>query len=1439
MILWVSNVDTDMLALRVAVEMLPAGMPPVRGVPASEPSHIAQQLSQVSLVVIRLLGGSKSWSHGLDDLRSYCAAHEVPLLVFGGEAAHDTDLENLSTVPAPATGTAFEYLLAGGPVNVANMLKFLCTDLLGMAAAADPPEFLPTAGYMDMRHAACGHGPPAWRSGGVPRQDATYGETLDAAQGDPMRPKVGVIAYRAQVIAGNVSYVSELCSALERYGAVPVPVYTYSLRSYGDSSGSSSVSDRVPGGVLGSGSGSDVSFHVGEMETGAIPSQGDQDDRLGPVSPPSLLGLVDRTDHADATDHADVTSLLGNASVDAVIVTTMSSGSYDHDKESFDAYPLCQLDVPVLQGICSIASRRRFEDSNLGLSPVDVAMSVAMPEVDGRVITVPFSFKETVDDDELIGTGITAYRCIPDRVDRVASIATRMARLARTPVASKRVAIVLSAYPTSKSRLGNAVGLDTPRSVIDLLHAMDVAGYSITSIPSSGDELMCQLADGLIYEDYREYAPLGTGYGYDTEHYAGFAHQAGGAYRGSDGGRTGVKSRAAESTSEGMYRYKPDGIEPDGSDILHDGSTGWKMESATYRRVFDRLDERLKHRMIEQWGYPDANDGCYRFCGLDLGNVIVAVQPPRGYGDNPVVIYHSPDLPPTHHYMAFYRWLDEEWGADSIVHLGKHGTLEWLPGKGVGLSAGCAPDAVLGSMPMVYPFVVNDPGEGVQAKRRSHAVIIDHLVPPLTEAGSYGAVARLETLLDDHARACTLDPAKLPAIREQIAEIIIGENIHRDLCIDADDISNDNPNSLDSLLPAVDGYLCELKDAQIRGGLHVLGQAPAGDTEIDMIMAMTRLSQGDVPSLRNTVARLLGHPSSLQAGHGETQVGEVQVGEVQVGEVQVGEVQVGEVQVGEVQSGRTLSRAAIDEVDAQIRRLLSVLQSTGWNFHDALHRYREDTLQGMDAESKDAAAAVVLAEELSRPEENQLNITVQWICNKLIPRLHATSSEIGSILRALDGKFVMPGPSGAPSRGMANVLPTGRNFYSSDPRAIPSSLAWETGRQLAERLVERYVHDEGRYPVSVGIVVWGTATMRTLGDDIAQALALIGVRPCWETESGRVTALEVIPLEELGRPRVDVVLRISGLFRDAFANVIALFDTAVAMVAAMDEPLDLNPLRASGLDDPRVFGPKPGAYGSGVLDLMETGKWEDSASLAAMYMERSSYSYAIRERSNAIGRVAETGSIAGMPVARLGEWWSNDLDAQFSKDALKRRIAAIDVASKNQDNREHDIFDSDDYMQDHGGLIAAIRELAGREPRAYFGDSSDPAAPKVRSLEQEAARVLRSRVVNPKWIEAMKRHGYKGAFEMAATVDYMFGYDATAHIVDGWMYEKLTEAYVASDDVREFFAQSNPWALRAIVERLLDAAQRGMWEPSERAIVALRTAMLESEGWEEDRSIQK
>ncbi|MHB1931342.1 MAG: cobaltochelatase subunit CobN, partial [Acidimicrobiales bacterium] len=730
-----------------------------------------------------------------------------------------------------------------------------------------------------------------------------------------------------------------------------------------------------------------------------------------------------------------------------------------------------------------------------------------------------------------------------------------------------------------------------------------------------------------------------------------------------------------------------------------------RWPAGEYAAWFATLPAGLRDAVVRAWGPPpgavhvDAGD--FVFAGIDLGHVLVVVQPPRGFGENPIAVYHSPDLPPTHHYLAFYRWLELGWGADAIVHAGKHGTLEWLPGKGVGLSAACSPDAALGDLPLVYPFVVNDPGEGTQAKRRAHAVVVDHLLPPMTRADTYDQTARLESLLDEHARLASLDPAKLPAIRQQVWDLLVEAEIHRDLGV----VERPDGDAFDALVLHVDGYLCELKDAQIRGGLHVLGQAPAGEAQLDLVLALTRVPQGGVPSLR---ASLPPHAT----------------------------------------------RAEVDTVEARNRSALAALQAAGW-------RYAGD------------------------------DVTLRWVCDRLIPALRRTPDEIGNVLAALDGRSVPAGPSGAPTRGMAHVLPTGRNFYSVDPKAVPSRLAWDVGCKLADALVERYVREEGAVPSSVGLVVWGTATMRTMGDDVAEALALLGVRPVWQEESGRVTGVALIGLEDLGRPRVDVTLRISGFFRDAFPHVVDLFDEACAL-AGFD-------------DDPRIFGAKPGAYGSGILPLLESGDWRSDMDLAAVYEAWSGWSYG---RGN-----------AGTPAGA----------------AMRRRLSTIQVAIKNQDNREHDIFDSDDYLQDHGGMVATIRALTGRQPRAWFGDTADPARPRVRSLAEEAARVVRTRVLNPKWIDAMQRHGYKGAFEMAATVDYLFGYDVTARVVEDWMYERVTEAYVADPAVRKFFQASNPWALQSIASRLLEAVERGLWSAGDASLDTLRRAVLEAEGWEERR----
>ncbi|HET9555884.1 MAG TPA: cobaltochelatase subunit CobN, partial [Actinomycetota bacterium] len=376
------------------------------------------------------------------------------------------------------------------------------------------------------------------------------------------------------------------------------------------------------------------------------------------------------------------------------------------------------------------------------------------------------------------------------------------------------------------------------------------------------------------------------------------------------------------------------------------------------------------------------------FPGIDLGGVLVTIQPPRGFGSDPIGAYHAPDVPPPHHYLAFYRWLDTSWGADAVVHVGKHGTLEWLPGKANALSGACYPDAALGDVPLVYPFVVNDPGEGTQAKRRTHAVIVDHLVPPMTRAEATDDVARLETLLNAYANAQAMDPSKLPALRRQVWDLLVEAEIHRDLGLD-DGVAEDE---FDAMVLHVDGYLCALKDAQIRGGLHVLGSAPEGEVLVEGVLAVTRLPQGPVPALRAVVAEALGFDP------------------------------------------RTERRHEVDKIEAECRHRVEALAAAGW--------------------------------ERALDPQDRSTVVEHWICDRLVPALAATPDEVANTLLALDGGYVPAGPSGAPTRGAAHVLPTGRNFYSVDPKALPSALSWDVGRALADELVARHVAETGAPPVT-------------------------------------------------------------------------------------------------------------------------------------------------------------------------------------------------------------------------------------------------------------------------------------------------------------------------------------------------------------------------------------
>ncbi|MBV9143846.1 MAG: cobaltochelatase subunit CobN [Pseudonocardiales bacterium] len=999
-----------------------------------------------------------------------------------------------------------------------------------------------------------------------------------------------------------------------------------------------------------------------------------------PVFCGSLRGL-------DGAQAQGLRALLGRC--DAVVTTVLAAGgSAGATEESWDSGALAALDVPVLQGLCLTCSRASWQASDAALSPMDAAMQVAIPEFDGRLVSVPFSFKEPG------AEGIPVYVADPERAARVAGIAVALARLRHVPAPDKRLGIVLSAYPTKHARVGNAVGLDTPASAVVLLRALAQAGYHLGDLDVKALE-----GDALIHQ-------LIAAGGHDME-WLTEEQMAGAAIR---------------------------------------------VPTAQYVEWFAQLPDPLRESVVQAWGEPPgqlyvSDDGIY-VGSLRWGNVVLLIQPPRGFGENPVAIYHDPELAPSHQYLAAYRWLEHTFGAHAVIHLGKHGNLEWLPGKGLGLAARDAPDVVLGNLPLVYPFIVNDPGEGTQAKRRAHATIVDHLIPPMARAESYGDLARLEQLLDEYATVAALDPDKLPALRGQIWTLIQSAQLHHDLGADAPPGEAD----FDEFVLHLDGYLCEIKDVQIRDGLHVLGRVPTGEELINDVLAVLRARQvfgsgKPLPGLRAAIAECVG-----------------------------------------VDEQGPL--ADVDRLEALARRLVQGTQGSGWD---------------------PAKVPAVVAEVLGGPDAAVVSV-LRFACMELLPRLAGTSAEITSVLRALDGRFVEPGPSGSPTRGLVSVLPTGRNFYSVDPKSIPTRNAFDVGTALADSLLERHRADTGDWPTSVGLTIWGTSAMRTQGDDIAEVLALLGVRPIWDDASRRVTGLEVIGLAELGRPRIDVVLRISGFFRDAFPHVVALLDDAITAVAMLDEPAEQNFLAAHYRADlaahgddrrarTRIFGSKPGAYGAGLLPLIDSRDWRTDADLAEVYATWGGYAY---------GR---------------------GLDGTAARHDMEHAFRRITVAAKNVDTREHDIADSDDYFQYHGGMVAMVRSLTGRNPAAYIGDSAVPHAVKTRSLAEETRRVFRSRVINPRWIAAMQRHGYKGAFELAATVDYLFGFDATAGVVEDWMYHQLADSYILDPGVQQFLRRSNPWALRGMTERLLEAADRGLWaRPDPADLDALRAVYLELEG---------
>jgi cobaltochelatase CobN len=863
---------------------------------------------------------------------------------------------------------------------------------------------------------------------------------------------------------------------------------------------------------------------------------------------------------------------------DVIVNTTAFSARGDDGKSPLD-FPGCQ----VLQAAMAGSSEEAWRASSRGLSAADLAMHVVLPELDGRLFAGAVSFKHRDD------AGAVFHHPQPQGIEYTASLASAWARLRRTPAEARKLALILSTYPGRPDQIAHAVGLDGPESALRIAQSLEAAGYSVAGLPSSVARLLERLHP--LTPALSPQARLGE--------------------LGSKSGH--IRERIWQERGQGVpvATEFPLPMGEGQGEGLQNYNIRWSL--ADYEAAFWRLPHSLREAVLAAWGAPD-EDQAFASGAIALpisqhGNLFIGLQPERGHRASRKSDYHDPNLPPRHAYIAFYLWLREHGAIDALIHLGAHGTLEWLPGKAAALSEACTPRTLLGPVPVIYPYIVNDPGEAAQAKRRLAAVTIGHNTPPLVGTSSSPALREVERLLDEYSAADGLDKKR----RDRLARDILGAVAKGGL----EEACGILPGMTEAdALMRVDAFLCDVKALSIRDGLHVLDE-----TELD------------------------------------------------------------------------------------------------------------------------------------------------------------------AILRACGGGFIEPGPSGAPSRGRADVLPTGRNLYSIDPRTIPTPLACENGARMADAIIARYAEDHGDWPRSMVLDLWGSQTMRTGGEEIGTALALLGVKPIWDPQSFRVTGFEIIPLMKLNRPRVDVTLRISGLLRDMFPAQLAFFHAAVQRVAALEEDAASNPLRRHQSEIYRIFGAADGAYGAGVSAALEAGNWETREDLAGSYLAASNTAYA------------------------------GDGKGVAARAAFERQVTDASGFVHVQDHRETDLLSSLDFAAHEGGFAAAASALGNAHAVIYHADASEPEAPRIRTLHEEGARVLHGRALSSQWLDGQMRHGFAGAAQIASTMDSAFALAATAGAVSSEGFEHLYEAYLGDPTVAGFLAQANGAALTAIQGRFKEAVARSLWKP--------------------------
>ncbi|WP_217569211.1 cobaltochelatase subunit CobN [Mesorhizobium sp. GbtcB19] len=1207
-----SFTDSDLAGLAAAWKADAARLPSMRLAALRDLRHpmsvdlwIDSVARHAKVVLVRILGGYDWWRYGCDQLAAVARERGIRLALLPGES-HDEDLRLIeaSTLPRKELDALLSYFREGGPANMAALVKRLAR-LAGSDAAAAEPVGVPKAGYYEPglgvvekpslsnvgdpsppslscrtsppqggRSAVAGPGAFSSSAEKEPSATSAIGETIDDSSISPLE---GEMSGRTERGATKLD--------ADNLGTPVVPILFYRSMLL--------AADVAPVDAL----------------VDALRSQG-----LAPA--PIFVSSL-----KDPVSLAFVEAALAALNPAAIVTATaFASGAEPGAETLFD-----RAGVPVFQVIVATTRREVWEKNQRGLAPADLAMHVVLPELDGRILAGAISFKGEIEADPAL-----AFRAFANRpeADRVAQVAKRIAsfiRLQRTERAERRLAILIPDYPSAPGRTGYAVGLDVPSSVLAMLHDLKEQGYAVDGIPQSPRELLDALEVGGQRLSSEDYLRLSTEL--------------------PEGARNAVRAAWGSAEDRIGLREAPLSVLPDISPSR--GEIGSSGDGATLARpeigesrgegiispAEGEMSGRTERGATERQPSPLARETHFPFRAATFGNITVTLAPDRGRSADRRADYHDPTLPPRHELIAFGLWLQESLGVHAIIHVGAHGTLEWLPGKTVALSGACFPEIVTGSLPVIYPFIVSNPGEAAQAKRRISAVTLGHLPPPLTGAGLDESQQKLERLVDEYAQADGLDRRR----RDRLAKLIVETARKTGLASEAGVAKTDQP---DEALRRIDAWLCDLKDFAVKDGLHVYGRAPEDES---------------------------------------------------------------------------------------------------------------DPLRRQSAEAEKAA-----------------------------------------LLAALDGRHIKAGPAGAPARGRSDVLPTGRNLFTSDPRTMPTPTAYDLGQAAAEEVVRSYMQGHGDWPRSLVIDLWGSASLRTGGEEIAQGLALMGCRPQWDAATGRVTGIEVLPPATLGRPRVDVTWRISGLFRDMFPTQIALIDAAANAVAGRDEDDSENPLaaatRAQGKIGPRIFGTSPGTYGAGVEDLLSRGEWGVREEIGRAYLEATSHAY---------------GGADGEAISAPG--------------AFEGRIAEADLLVHTGDDPGRDILEGSADVAFIGGFSAALAAL-GRNADVIVLDTTDPKKPKPRSVGEAVSRVVRARAVNPRFIAGQMRHGPRGASEFAETVDRLVGFAETTHAISGALIEAVHDAYVGDPDVRAFLLRENPAAAKVIAERFLAARRRGLWHPLRNSI---------------------